>query len=63
MNRIEHYIAADQILAKVNDVHPTMVESYLAEAHIHALLATAAVEPPTIPMQRSRTEEWLEASR
>ena len=64
MTRNEHYITAERILTKVKDVHPSMVPAYLAEAHIHALLAQVPDEVvPAIPAQRSRTEEWLEASR
>jgi len=59
----EHYLKAEQLLEHVKDVHPSMVPAYLAEAHIHALLAQASVELLPIPAQRSRTEEWLEASR
>ncbi len=60
MTRNEHYLAAETILAGVKDVHPTMVPAYLAEAHIHALLAQVSDEPSPIPAQRSAAHDWAE---
>jgi len=63
VTRNDHYIAAECILAKVKDVHPSMVPAYLAEAHIHALLAQVPDEPLPIPAQRSGSGSSLQATK